>query len=92
MRIRALIASIAFLIGWLPQNATSQNVEIREWLVPWQNSRPRDPYVDSSGRVWFVGQADHYVANLQPETGEFNRVDLEPGTGPHNLIVDAVGP
>ncbi len=74
-------------MAWLPQNATSQTVEIREWLVPWKNSRPRDPYVDSSGRVWFVGQKDHYIANLNPETGEFNRYDLEPGTGPHNLIV-----
>lgn len=87
MKSRVLVAGIVAFMMWLPQTATSQSIEIREWLVPWKNSRPRDPFVDSSGRVWFVGQKDHYVANLQPETGEFNRYDLEPGTGPHNLIV-----
>ena len=87
MKIRILAVFIAALVAWYPQSAVSQTVEIREWLVPWKKSRPRDPYVDGSGRVWFVGQRDHYVANLDPETGEFNRYDLEPGTGPHNLIV-----
>lgn len=67
------------------------NAEIREWEVPWPESRPRDPYVDAQGRVWFVGQRSHYVAYLDPETGEFERYDLEDGAGPHNLIVDGEG-
>ena len=61
---------------------------IDEWTVPWENSRPRDPYVDSAGMVWFVGQRSHYVASLNPETGSFRQLTLDPGTGPHNLIVD----
>ncbi len=60
---------------------------IEEWAVPWPDTRPRDPYVGPDGLVWFVGQRGHYVASLDPETGEFRRIDLEPGTGPHNLIV-----
>ena len=87
MKFGVLVTAIVACLTLLPQNSTSQTVEIREWLVPWSNSRPRDPYVDSSRRVWFVGQAGHYVASLHPETGEFKRYDLEPGTGPHNLIV-----
>jgi virginiamycin B lyase len=74
-----------------PGNPADNRVDIREWLVPWGDSRPRDPYVTEDGRVWFVGQKAHYVANLNPETGEFNRYDLEPGTGPHNLVVDDKG-
>lgn len=66
-------------------------VEIREWEVPYPNSRPRDPYVGPDGRVWFVGQRTHYVAALDPETGEFERFPLEEGVGPHNLIVDDEG-
>lgn len=66
-------------------------LDIREWLVPWEDSRPRDPYVTNDGRVWFVGQRGHYVANLSPEAGEFNRYDLTLGTGPHNLVVDETG-
>jgi len=45
----------------------------------------------STGRIWFCGQAGHYLAYFVPETGEFKRYDLEPGTGPHNLIVDKSG-
>ena len=66
-------------------------VDIREWLVPWEDSRPRDPYVASDGVVWFVGQRGHYVASLDPASGEFRRIDLDLGTGPHNLIVDEGG-
>ena len=66
-------------------------VEITEWPVPWENTRPRDPYVDNQNRVWFVGQLGDYAAFLDPATGEFKRYELEPGTGPHNLIVDQGG-
>ena len=31
-------------------------VQITEWTVPWEKTRPRDPYVDASGKVWFVGE------------------------------------
>lgn len=37
-------------------------VDITLWLVPWKNTRPRDPYVDQQNRVWFVGQAGDYIA------------------------------
>lgn len=65
-------------------------VSIQEWHVPWERTRPRDPYVGPDGKIWFVGQAGHYVANLDPRTGEFRRYELDDGTGPHNLIVDAL--
>ncbi|MGH7530144.1 MAG: virginiamycin B lyase family protein [Gemmatimonadales bacterium] len=66
-------------------------LDIKEWEVPWERSRPRDPYVDRQERVWFVGQRSDYVAYLNPETGEFKRYELDPGTGPHTQIVDASG-
>ena len=69
----------------------SAPVEIKEWPVPWQNSRPRDPYVAPDGKVWFVGQTADYVAYLVPETGEFKRFPLDSGAGPHNQIVDKDG-
>ena len=66
-------------------------VPIREWNVPWDNTRPRDPYPAPDGRVWFVGQTSHYVAALDTASGTFKRYDLDPGTGPHNLVVDDQG-
>lgn len=71
--------------------APADSVEIREWTVPWQSTRPRDPIVDALGRVWFVGQRGNYLGALDPETGEFGRRDLPPGALPHNVIVGPDG-
>lgn len=72
------------------ENPTPQipAVEIEEWTVPWPDSRPRDPDVAPNGTIWLVGQGGDYVAHFDPETLEFSRFDLPPGTGPHNIIVD----
>ena len=66
-------------------------VEITEWTVPWEKTRPRDPYVDASGKVWFVGQAGNYVARLDPASGEFKRFEIDENSHPHNLIVSRSG-
>jgi virginiamycin B lyase len=65
--------------------------KVTEWTVPWDGTRPRDPYVDAKGRVWFVGQEGNYVAYLQPKTGKFERYEIDEGTHPHNLVVAADG-
>jgi len=89
----ALVLTLLFLS---PFNGTlaaapTDTVQIDEWSVPWEETRPRDPFVDSRGTVWFVGQRGDYVASLNPETGEFRRFDLPEGAGPHNLLVDEKG-
>jgi virginiamycin B lyase len=78
---------------WSLQAAAAElsPVPITEWPVPWDNTRPRDPYVENEHRVWFVGQGGDYAAVLDPASGTFQRYGLEPGTGPHNLIVDRAG-
>ena len=78
--------SMLLFFGSGPE-ALSATAEIKEWPVPWNNTRPRDPYAASADKVWFVGQGGDYAAYLNPETGEFERFDLESGAGPHNLIV-----
>lgn len=91
----ALLAPFVATILALPALPTpvdaQQSVDIREWQVPWEESRPRDPFVGPDGRVWFVGQRADYAAYLDPETGDFTRYDLPEGTGPHNLIVAGNG-
>ena len=59
--------------------------------MPWEGSRPRDPFVGGAGAVWFVGQKGDYLARVDPGEESFAKVDLEPGTGPHNLVVDDGG-
>jgi len=56
-----------------------------------EGTRPRDPYVDGMGRVWFCGQQGNYIARLDPATGRFKRYALPPSANPHNLIVDESG-
>lgn len=71
--------------------AADDKVEITEWEVPWENSRPRDPWVGGEDTIWFVGQRGDYVARLNPQTGDFKRYDLEAGAGPHTVISDKRG-
>lgn len=66
-------------------------VEITEWTVPWENTRPRDPDIAPDGVIWLVGQAGHYVARFDSDTEEFERYDLPDGSGPHNVIVGSEG-
>ncbi len=78
----------------LPAQAPAGNDQdpvINEWQVPWERTRPRDPYVAPDGRVWMVGQTGHYVTVFDTTTHQFRRYDLDPGTGPHTLIVDRGG-
>ena len=74
-----------------PVTAPDAEVEITEWAVPWEDTTPRDPYVGPQNHVWFVGQGGDYIASFDPTTADFTHFDLDPGTGPHNLIVDDDG-
>jgi virginiamycin B lyase len=89
MRTRTLLLLATALAA--PSLGAAQKVELQEWTVPWPDTRPRDPYVDPTGRVWFVGQEGNYIAYLEPKDGTFKRFEIEPGTHPHNLIVDRDG-
>jgi virginiamycin B lyase len=89
VKIRVLLL-VLLSCGCLFSNpVTAEGLEVREWLVPWKRTTPRDPFVDSNDRVWFVSQSDDYIGNFSPADGLFNRYDLPSGSGPHNLIVDS---
>lgn len=83
----------AVLAWWFPvaQADDSAPVAITAWIVPWEDTRPRDPWVGGAERIWFVGQTGDYVATLNPQSGEFRRYELAPGTGPHTVIADGRG-
>src|SRR4051812_17499917 len=85
----AAIAIAAPLVGQTPGEANAPRIQ--EWDVPWAQTRPRDPFADAQGRVWFVGQEGDYVGVLDPASGAFRKYDLESGAGPHNLVVAADG-
>jgi virginiamycin B lyase len=75
---------------WARQDQAT-GVAIKEWKVPFEPGRPRDPFVAPDGAVWFVGQQNHYLARFDPVTEKFTQRKLGDGAGPHNLIVGADG-
>ncbi|QKK01390.1 MAG: lyase [Pseudomonadota bacterium] len=92
--MRSIMTALAGLLAVFPALArdpqlSATEIEIREWQVPWEKSRPRDPAVAADGRVWFVGQAADYVAVFDPDEESFTRFDLPEGAGPHTVIVTA---
>ena len=64
---------------------------VQQWTVPWESSRPRDPYIAPDGHVWFVGQRGNYVAVLDPNTSEMKRYEVEDDAFPHTVVVDPEG-
>lgn len=90
MRVLALIV-LASTTALVASTALAVDLDIREWQVPYEQSRPRDPFAESATSVWFVGQRTGYLARLDVETGAFTQVPLAEGSGPHNLIVGSDG-
>ncbi|HEX2780006.1 MAG TPA: hypothetical protein VHM30_10930, partial [Gemmatimonadaceae bacterium] len=87
--LSALIPATLAAQGNVRPDARAAQPEAREWEVPWGASgRPRDPYADGQGRVWFVGQEGNYIGSLDSRTGEFKRYEIDAGTHPHNLVVE----
>ena len=85
-----LLAAVA-LLSWSPPVAAQVDTfDLKEWPVEW-GGRTRDPAIAPDGKVWFVGQAGNYIANLDPATGAQKRYEIEEGTNPHTLIVDENG-
>ena len=84
-------AACAATFGIQGVAADNTPVDIREWKVPYEESRPRDPFAHEAESIWFVGQRTGYLAHLNAETGDIHKIDLKEGSGPHNLIVGSDG-
>ncbi len=89
--MRSLAALIFGIMAIEGPTMAEETVDIREWEVPFESSRPRDPFAENANSVWFVGQRTGYLANLQADTGKISKFDLKQGSGPHNLIVGSDG-
>jgi virginiamycin B lyase len=46
-------------------------IDVREYVIPWENPFPTDMALDTAGRLWFTERLTHSVAVLDPETGGF---------------------
>ena len=91
MSLCVVVLFIISAVSFTTDSPAEVNVKITEWEVPWEESRPRDPYVAPDGDIWFVGQRSHYVAEFDPDSEEFSKIDLDDGAGPHTVVVDDEG-
>ena len=82
---------LVVLGGAVAQETALEKVDIREWKIPYEHSRPRDPFAQNDKSVWFVGQRAGYLAHLDTISGEIEKIDLKKGSAPHNLIVGSDG-
>jgi len=86
--MKRTVCSLVLLLA--AAGAEAQTLNVKEWPVEWQG-RPRDPAVDASGNVWFVGQTGNYIGLFDPKAETFRRFEIEENTRPHNLIVGSDG-
>ena len=54
----SMLLSLLAILGYTTithgAEAELNPVDITEWKVPWEQTRPRDPYVDQRNRVWLL--------------------------------------
>lgn len=73
------------------RRADTDKPDVKEFNESWMvGTRPRDPYADQKGRVWFVGQQGNYIGRIETD-GTIRKFEIDAGTNPHNLVVDAKG-
>ncbi|HET9425220.1 MAG TPA: hypothetical protein VFO55_07615, partial [Gemmatimonadaceae bacterium] len=98
--MRSLVVAAGFAAALLsPSAGTAQQQQSRSAPEPqlkdhneaWMTgTRPRDPYQDQKGRVWFVGQSGNYIGRIDTD-GSIRKFEIDAGTNPHNIVVDAKG-
>lgn len=85
----AVLTPLSLAAQSRPAAPSAEQYDPKEWTVPYgEATRPRDPFADGKGHVWFVGQNGNYVASLDAATGRFRRYEIDAGTNPHNLVVE----
>ena len=53
----------------------SDSIEIREWEVPYEYTRPRDPHTKDGKLIWFVGQGGDYLGRFDVATERLDRFE-----------------
>lgn len=74
-----------------PAAVPADTLEIEEWQVPWERTRPRDPSVAADGKIWFVGQVGNYIGIFDPATETFEKIDFTDRVLPHNITTGPDG-
>ncbi|MFX4228750.1 MAG: cytochrome C [Porticoccaceae bacterium] len=64
----------------------SYSLEIREWRVPTLGQRPRDPFMDEQGNIWWAGMWASLIGRFNPETGDVQEWQLDPSARPHSIL------
>jgi virginiamycin B lyase len=86
----AAVAVVALTAGAQARQQAA-DPQLKDHNESWMNgTRPRDPFADQKGRVWFVGQTGNYIGRINTD-GAIQKFEIDAGTNPHNIVVDAKG-
>ena len=67
-------------------------VTFREWKAPTLGQRPHDPLWARDGKLWWTGQYQSRIGNVDTKTGQTREYVLDtPNSGPHGIVEDAQG-
>lgn len=66
-------------------------IDIVEWRVPTLGQRPRDPFQDEQGNIWWAGMYASLIGRFNPDTGDFREYQLVSDARPHSIIADENG-
>src|SRR5437870_4217949 len=92
---RMAIASLSLLlllvsVGIL--SAADINVTIKEWDTPGQNAGPHDTEVAPDGSLWYTGQGNNTLGQLDPKTGNVTlKQSPTPRSARYGLRLDSKG-
>jgi virginiamycin B lyase len=96
MRSRILLSlaaatTLSATVSAQARQAGAAAPQLKDHSEAWMNgTRPRDPFQDQKGRVWFVGQTGNYIGRIETD-GTIRKFEIDAGTNPHNIVVDAKG-
>jgi virginiamycin B lyase len=89
--VTALAAASLASVASAQARQQSSEPQLKDHSADWMNgTRPRDPFADQKGRVWFVGQAGNYIGRINAD-GSIQKFEIDAGTNPHNIVIDPKG-
>lgn len=81
------VASLASVAGAQARQQSSPEPQLKDHNADWmKGTRPRDPFADQKGRVWFVGQTGNYIGRINSD-GTIQKFEIDAGTNPHNIVI-----
>ncbi|WP_199271691.1 cytochrome C [Paraglaciecola sp. L3A3] len=62
-------------------------IEFTRWQTPTLGQRSRDPIEAQDGKIWWAGQRQNLIGQINPTTGAMKEYPLPPNAMPHTVTI-----